>query len=302
MPEMNFTLRVPGSTSNLGPGFDVLGLALQKYLTLTVRGPVDEPRLSLAGEGSDSLPADATNLVVRSYHEGCRAAGCRPRALELHIENDIPVARGLGSSGAARIAGLLLAQRLCGHDRLPDARLLALAASAEGHSENVTASLAGGFSASVLRDQTVVYAHLSFPQQLRAVALIPDFEVETEKARDLLPASLPFEQVVENLQFLGLFIAGMQQADWHALAAGSDDHVHQPWRKTLIPGYDAITLAARRAGAHSTFISGSGSTIIALADKKTAAIADAMAAAAHPYGYGFRCEILAVDHDGAQFL
>ncbi len=302
MSELNFTLRVPGSTSNLGPGFDVLGLALQIDLRVTVAGPADELRLVLEGEGRDALPADASNLIVRSYHEGCRVAGCEPVALELHVENKIPIARGLGSSGAARIAGLLLAQRVCGGERLPDDRLLTLAARGEGHSENVAASLLGGFSASVLRENAVTYTRLDFPAQVQAIALIPDFEVETERARALLPQSVAFRQAVENVQFISLFIGGLQQGDWQAVAAGSHDHLHQPWRKELIPGYDEITRAAREAGALSAFISGSGSTILALADRDAAEIAEAMSAAARPFGYGFRCDLLAVDHHGAQFL
>jgi len=271
-------VRVPASTSNLGPGFDLLGVALSPRLEVERLEPAPEHRFaSLEGEAS-AWPAPAKNLFVRAHDLARGEAGDRDRGgFAFRVHSEIPLARGLGSSGAAIAAGLLL-----GADgRVPRERLFALGLELEGHPDNLTPALFGGARICVPRKGA---APLILPLEVHAsigwALAWPEVQVPTEAARAALPRRVDFADAVENPRRLALLLAGLARGDAELLAAGVEDRLHVERRLALLPGSRAVLEAARAAGAWAATLSGSGSAHVALgpldrADAVAAAMADA---------------------------
>ncbi|MFQ5632718.1 MAG: homoserine kinase [bacterium] len=291
-------IEVPGSTSNMGAGFDTVGLALQIYLTVKAK-KTGVFKLELKGEGKAGLPEDESNLVVKTYLAACKEFHLEPVAFHLTIQNDIPIKRGLGSSGAAIAAGLYLVQHQSGH-KLPVRELLELGCKIEGHPENLVASFLGGFSVNCYTGQKLTYRHFRKIPPLQAVLLVPEFSISTVDARRLLPAKMPFADAVANVQRCGLLVAALTSGDFSLLREAVKDKLHQPFRKKLIPGFDAILNAAYYAGARAVFLSGSGSTVLALADGHTDNIAEAMQLAICDQSYASEIRIVDIDTKGAR--
>ncbi|HYT71304.1 MAG TPA: homoserine kinase [Gemmatimonadales bacterium] len=277
------TVRVPGSTSNLGAGFDCLGVAVGRWLRVTACaapdtacGPVTIERRGTLGVLD--TPPDR-DLLYRGFVAACRAAGRDvPGHLTLTAESDIPVARGLGSSAAATVAGAAAADALLELDRGPDA-LADLCAELEGHPDNVAPAIYGGANLVLRRPppEGLTVTPLTVHQSLALVFAIPDFTVETKRARAVLPHTVPHTQAVEAAAKSAALVHGLTHADPRLLAAGLDDVLHVPYRRALVPGYDEVTAAARRAGAYGATLSGSGPTLVAIAPAAgAAAVADAM--------------------------
>jgi homoserine kinase len=274
-------LRVPASTSNLGPGFDFLGLALSLELEIRVLGSegTGPPRLVEFSGSAASWPKGAENLVLRAFELAARSLGARAPGLLLAAHSAIPVARGLGSSGAAVAAGLLLAERVAERPA-GEAQLLAWGLELEGHPDNSSAALLGGCTLSVpvgggqLR---VVRAELS-PELGFALAWSEQL-LSTREARAVLPSAVPFADALENPRRLVLLLEGLRRADGELLALGIEERLHVRHRLPLIRGGREALAAAREAGAWAATISGSGSALIALAPRAQAqAAADALAA------------------------
>lgn len=279
-PQVPFTLRVPASTSNLGPGFDFLGLALSLWLELRVEARQSTPGFTWrAREGTASeWPEGPENLVWRAYAGACERAGRAPGGYRLSAQSEIPLARGLGSSGAAIAAGITLAALESPTD-WPLQRQVEFGLEIEGHPDNTTAALLGGLTLAIplsggrLR---VLQPPLS-PRWGFALAW-SEVRVPTARARAVLPASVPFRAAVENPRRLALLLWGLEHADEAALREGIADQLHVAHRLTLIPGGGAALDAALAAGACAATISGSGSTLIAIgAPGKMEAVGLAMA-------------------------
>jgi len=294
-------IRIPATTSNLGPGFDVLGMALALYNDIEVsvlpgKGP---DQVEIAGEGADRLPRDGRNLVLRAFREALGWKFHHP--LRWRMKNRIPLCRGLGSSGAARLGGALAAAALSrtGKDRWPD--FVAAACRMEGHPDNVMPAFFGGLCGSYRVDRELRFFRLRRPVGLRAVVCIPELEVPTEKARRVLPKTVPLADAVRTAARLAVLVTAFEQRRYERLAAGMDDVLHQPYRKRLIPGlYEALS-AARRAGAHGAALSGSGSAVFALSPTAAAARAGAaMARAFARRGLRSRSLVLDFDYRGAE--
>ncbi|MFT5291000.1 MAG: homoserine kinase [Planctomycetota bacterium] len=264
-----FCVSVPASTSNLGPGFDLLGLALSIWIRVTVEEVNEENVISFAKRTGEALkwPEDETNLVVR----GMRSSGLRGTGLVLSAHSEIPIARGLGSSGAALVAGLLLGAALSDQ---PDSRPQqhARGVRIEGHPDNITASLFGGLTlchptagddAKPLLVQGSVHGDLEF-----AVAW-PDTQLSTEAARAVLPKTVSFSDAIENPRRLTLLLEGLRQCDPQLIRAGLEDRLHERYRLPLIPGAEEALDAAREAGAFGACISGSGSSLVAIGARGT---------------------------------
>jgi homoserine kinase len=275
-------LRVPASTSNLGPGFDFLGLSLSLWLEIRVLEAVPGGALEFVelGGTASGWPRGSENLLVRAFELGTRGLGGRATGLRLRATSEIPLARGLGSSGAAVAAGLLLAERAAGR-RAGEEQLLAWGLELEGHPDNSSAALLGGCTLAVpigggkLR---VVRAELA-PELCFALAW-SDETLPTREARAVLPAQLPFADAVENPRRLALLLEGLRRADPELLALGIEDRLHVRHRLPLIRGGREALEAARSAGAWAATISGSGSALVALGPRaRIADVAQAMAAA-----------------------
>ena len=192
-----FRIRVPATSANIGPGFDSLGLALCLYNEVEIR-PSDSLRIQIEGEGAQVIPKNGNNLVFKAYRRTMGKLGLTPENLFIHQRNEIPTTRGLGSSSTAVVAGILAAQAMSGQT-LPIEESLLIATQIEGHPDNVAPALYGGFISAIGGTHDARCLSFPAPQELVPVALIPDYELSTVKARAALPQSVPFVDAVFNV-------------------------------------------------------------------------------------------------------
>jgi len=253
----------PASTSNLGPGFDCLGLALALPLTVTARRIPQGFLIRRRGEGGDLTLDPHRDPVLQAFRHLCRRAGVPVPTVALTIASSIPVSRGLGSSAAAIVAGLTLANHWLG-GRFDEDELLAEAIRLEGHPDNVAPSLFGGFILSLpLANGNVEALRLPVPRGLGITLVVPEVRVSTREARALLPKQVPLRDAAANTaRALGL-LSVFADRRFDLLADALVDVYHVPHRARLIPGFDAVLAAGRRSGAHGVTISGSGPTLLA---------------------------------------
>jgi homoserine kinase len=251
-------VRVPATSANLGPGFDALGVALSIYNRFEA-----EEADSFLIEGGDGSCEPEDNLFVRAYRVAMEELGLPSLGLKVRFDADIPVARGLGSSSACIVGGMLTANALHGGG-LDRARMLDLAAGLEGHPDNVAPAIFGGFAASVLEGGRVIAAHSPIGEGLVFNALVPPFRLETARARAALPKELSFADAVFNVGRAALVAASFATRDFEALGAACKDRLHEDFRAPLIPGFREVVEAARRAGALAVFLSGAGPTVMAI--------------------------------------
>ena len=299
-------VRVPATTSNLGPGFDALGLALRLHNTLTLE-EAEEPRVEIEGEGAGALPRDATHLAyrgalavvetvrARGADSGGARGGALPRAFHLRQHNRIPLARGLGSSAAAIVGGASAANALLGRP-LNEQALIDLAARMEGHPDNVAPAVLGGLVACVTTETGEIRYTRLIPKRLRVVVAIPEFAVSTAEARRLLPDQVPYRDAVFNVTRTALLVAALAEGRADLLDEATRDRLHQPYRARLVPGLDAVFAAAREAGAHGVALSGSGPTVVAFGE--TQGIGEAMRRAFESAGARCRAVDAEVDAEG----
>jgi homoserine kinase len=257
-------VRVPASSANLGPGFDVFGVALTLYneVQAELLPAGTRPEIIVQGEGESHLPRDARNLVWRAFQRGL--GGKKPRPARLVCVNRIPLARGLGSSSAAIVAGLAAGNAL-GRSRRDPQELFRMAVDMEDHPDNVAPAFFGGFRVSLQTNGGPVSVALPRPQGLKAVLCIPDFELSTEKARAVLPRRVSRADAIYNVSRAALFTAALAAKDFRRLGEAMEDRLHQPFRARLVPGLGRVIQAARRAGAFGAALSGAGPSVVALA-------------------------------------
>ncbi|MCP3914682.1 MAG: homoserine kinase [bacterium] len=274
-----WTVHVPCSTSNLGPGFDLLGLALSLHLEIEAReAPGGEHRIVEATGEALAWPRAQDNLVLRAFDEGRRRLGAEPCGLHVRAHSAIPLMRGLGSSGAAIAAGLLLAQATTGgaENEVPR-ELLRAGCDLDGHPDNSTASLLGGCTLALPTADGLEVVRQPLDASIGIAVAWPSSRVPTARARAVLPASVAFEDAVENPRRLAVLLEGLRTGNGELLALGAEDRLHVRYRLPLIPGATDALAAARDAGAWLATISGSGSTLLALAPhERTSAVATAL--------------------------
>jgi len=293
------TVRVPASSANLGPGFDHLGLALAQYTTITVTAGV--AGAATVGGLDAELLAGAPNLVESAMQRLAEEARRHLPPFVLHVENGIPVARGMGGSAAAVVGGLLAANALLDEpfDRLSDDvddPLLGIASAIEGHADNAAAALYGGI---VAADGGIAFS-LSDGSDLRAVIFVPDTTLHTTAARAALPPEVPHVDAVTNVGHVALLVAALIDREYDALSRFMRDRLHEPYRASLIPWLEPLIGASERAGAYGACLSGAGPCVLALASPALAKqVAAAMRETAAERGYKGRVQILAIDDMGA---
>ena len=271
------TVKVPATSANIGSGFDCLGIALDVWNTVTVR--VGGCGIEISGEGESDLPADESNLVWQSIAEVFEAAGEPMPAMSLRCHNDIPTTRGLGSSSAALVGGLVAGNELCGRP-FSESDLLQMAAASEGHPDNVAPALFGGMQVAVYDIDRVVTAGVPVPEGLSVVLYVPTAPMPTEEARGLLPGEVSRCDAVFNIGRAALLVRAMACADFDHLRLATEDMLHQPARQTIFFPMKNIIRAALSAGALGAFLSGAGSTVAAFATEKEFTIGYEMADAA----------------------
>jgi homoserine kinase len=257
--------QVPATTANIGPGFDALGMALNMFNRLTLtESDQTGVQVSVNGEGAAVLPRDNNNLVVKTIDRLFDLAGYHPVGLKLTLDNKIPLERGLGSSAAAIVGGLVAANALAGNPLSTD-DLLHLAVEIEGHPDNVAAAFLGGVVIIAKEGQRYVYKSFTPHEGLSVYAVVPDFTLPTRLARSVLPERILMRDAVYNLGRVALLAIALRDGDWDMLQVGLGDKLHQPYRSPLIPGLQEIFQAAAAAGSYGSAISGSGPTVIAFA-------------------------------------
>jgi homoserine kinase len=290
-------VRVPASSANLGPGFDVLALALNLHLAVEARESA-KTAISWAGEGAAEVPLTRRNLIVRAAEEPF-AGWSRPlTGLELRVRNDIPIGRGLGSSAAAIIAGIMLGAKLRGL-RMPAQRILELAIPLEGHADNLAAALYGGFCIAVIENGGARVHRLDWPSRWRAVVFVPNDLSPTHQARRLVPRRPAREDAVFNLGRVAEWVLACSRKDRSLVASAMDDRLHQPGRARAYPYLDDAIAAAEQAGALGAALSGAGGSVIAIADRNLAAVGNAMIGAVRSHRIKGRVSTLSAAGAGA---
>lgn len=260
---MKVTVRVPATSGNVGPGFDTLGMAFTLYNTFEFT----KTESGLSFSGCDAKYQNEHNLCYVAYKKVADAAGKNIGGLHIAtISCDVPVARGLGSSATLIAAGAVAANELlnCGFSKY---ELLKICTPLEGHADNLTPAIFGGFTASMIHDGHLFTLTYRVSKNLDFFALVPDFEVKTSAARAILPKNYSREDAVYNISHSAFMIKGMETANIRFLTVAANDKIHQPYRSELIHGFENAKAAAKRAGAPVFFISGSGSTCLCIAHK-----------------------------------
>jgi homoserine kinase len=288
---------VPATSANLGPGFDALGLALSLHNEV-VAEESDGITVRIDGEGADRLARSGDNVVARGVRLAYEETGRAFKGCALTCVNRIPTARGLGSSAAAWVGGLVAGNALLGGPLSKDA-LLALAARAEGHPDNVAAAVLGGLTVSWAAPAGVAAVAQPVPPSLAWVVLIPAVTSSTAEARALLPRSVPREDAVFNVQRVALLLASLQAGRTDTLGAALDDRLHQPYRLKLFPWLPDVAAAARAAGALGCVLSGAGPALLAVVAGEGGGVARAMEGALKKAGVEGSARAFDVDAAGA---
>ena len=308
-------VRVPASTSNVGPGYDVLGIALKLYNVIEVYSGSScgcrcaKEFIRIEGEGADSLPGDASNIVWRAIMKAMKYSSGSPKSKGIHVGaqnlrvrmiNRIPLARGLGSSAAAKLGGLLAGNELCGKP-LTQEEILDIAAGMEGHPDNVTPSLYGGLCISMVNGKSVKFLKMDIPKDLACVVCVPDFELFTAKARSVLPEKVSHKDAAYNISRVSILIGALAKRDYSLLKYAMEDKLHQNYRKGLIPGFDDVLKNGYSAGALGIALSGAGPSVFAfVAKRKASGVGRAMEKGFAKRGRHSRSLILGFDSEGAK--
>jgi homoserine kinase len=301
-------VEVPATSANLGAGYDTLALALEIVDHIEVEA-IARPdlgiELSVDGEGAGELPADRSNGFVIALERGvAEARGTAPEGMSWRIAmtNRIPLSRGLGSSAAAVVAGLLAGAALGGLELSTD-RALAIATELEGHPDNAAAALLGGFTIAS-HGESPAAIRFDAPRDLRAVLFIPDLRRSTRAMRAALPESVPLADAVANLQRVALGVAGLATGRPDFLRQLTIDRLHEPYRAAVYPQLPQLLAAARAAGALGACLSGAGSTVIAFVDslRQITRLEGAFRAASADLDLPGRVELVAPRNAGARIL
>jgi len=266
-PEMWVRIRVPASTANLGPGFDSLGMALPLFTTIQVRRSV-RTKVVLQGPVLQGLPENEDNLVVQMIGHLFALRNLEPPPVELVMESQIPLTRGLGSSAAAIIGGLLAGNVLLADQEKPFStdELFQIATRLEGHPDNVGASLYGGLVVTIWDGQRAYCQKLMPPASLHVTLAVPSYPLPTERARGALPMHYSKEDAVFNLSHTGFLVAALASGKLQMLRHAMRDRLHQPYRAALVPGMQEILERGQEYGALGCALSGAGPSVLALSE------------------------------------
>lgn len=294
---MKIGVRVPASSANMGAGFDTLGVALNLYSRLEVEetgGGLDITTINNTGNPA----GDKNNLVYRAMERVFCRVGYTPAGLKIVQKSDIPMTRGLGSSSACIIGGMLVANVMSGR-KLTYPEMLDMAAEMEGHPDNVGPALYGGFCVSAMDGRRVYCKSTKLDNKLRFAVMVPDFFVATRKSRGALPELVHFRDAVSNISSSAVFQAAMISGDYELLRFGVRDMLHQPYRKSYIDGFDDIFRKTYEAGSAATYLSGSGPTIMSILTGDEQRFKSSMERFFTEKSHRWKCSILECDNVGS---
>lgn len=299
---MKLTVKIPATSANLGSGFDCMGVALNIYNTIVVEEKGQGLKIDILDETRDFLPQDSRNLVYRSMQKVFELARYRSKGLHITLVNQIPVTRGLGSSSASVVGGLLAANKICG-DILSLDELMVLAAEIEGHPDNATPAITGGLAIVVKRDK-IYYEKIEInPEKLSFALFIPEFILRTQKARNVLPKAVPHRDAVFNVGRAAMLTAAFITEDYDKLKIALEDKLHQQYRKKLIYDMESVFEMSDETGALGSYISGAGPTIVSIIKKEQEQkFQQNMQEFLYQYMPKWRLQIAAPDNQGARII
>ncbi|NFB32580.1 homoserine kinase [Clostridium botulinum] len=252
-------VRVPATSANIGSGFDCLGVAVNMYNKFFV----EEIEEGLIFEGCADKFKNEDNLIYVAMKKCFDKIGYKPTGLRIKIESDIPVSRGLGSSAACVVGGIVSANELAG-GVLNKKELLDLAVEVEGHPDNVNPAFCGGMTASISDNREVIYSKVKVSEGIKFCALIPDFTLSTEKARAVLPKSIDYKDGIFNVGRTALMISALNNGDFHLIKYACKDKLHQDYRTQLIENFYSIKKQCEKLNCLGVFLSGAGPTIMVM--------------------------------------
>ncbi|MEA5574038.1 homoserine kinase [Calothrix sp. UHCC 0171] len=300
----SITVTVPATTANLGAGFDCIGAAFTLYnqfkFTLLSDG---ETEITVTGKEAERVNTNIQdNLLYEAFVKLYSHLGKNPPPVKMEIALAVPLARGLGSSATAIVGGLVGANALAG-EPLSQVEVMDLAIEMEGHPDNVVPALIGGCRLAATGAAGWEICDIPWHESIVPVVAIPDFELSTVEARRVLPKEISRADAIFNISHLGLLLRGLETGKQNWLQAALQDKLHQPYRKSLIQGYDDVSSAAIFAGALGMVISGAGPTLLALTDTRNAVdVVVAMASAWQELGIKAEVRSLAIDTHGAKVI
>lgn len=303
---MTIEVRIPASTSNLGPGFDCFGLALKLYLTARATSVPGSPNpcdvTTTGAPENEALPRNSVNLIYRAMVFAAKREATSLPPVELQVHNEIPLASGLGSSAAAIVAGIKLGGLIAGRE-IPLESMQNYATEFEGHPDNVAASVCGGFVASCMRsDGTVISAKFPWPDHIRIVVVSPHTQLPTHVARAALPRTVNRFDAVYNLQRTALFASALAQKRYDLLWDAMRDRLHQPHRRSLVPGLEAALALPRMKGLLGIALSGAGPSIVALVDDNDEEIGARVVSCFRAHKIESTVRTLEADNDGCRII
>ena len=293
-------VQVPASTTNLGPGFDALGVALRIYNRVELDSLPWGVVVQVEGEGRDVIPGDESNVCVQAVKRVYDRANRPFTGLWMKQRNHIPLARGLGSSSAAIVGGIVGANVLLGAPLGMD-ELVQIAVEMEGHPDNVVPALMGGFCVSATAsDGRTIYARMPVVARYRWVIAVPDFEVSTREARRKLPERVSLEDAIFNVQRVGALMAAFAVGRDELFRDAMRDRLHQPYRAELMGPLEEVFRAAYEAGALGACVSGAGPCVLAICGSDPGRVGGAMREVYQSRGIGCRAHVLRIDAGGAR--
>ncbi len=295
-------VQIPASTTNLGPGFDCLGLALKLYNVVEIE-EIKEDKLiiEIEGEGKDEIPRNKKNIIfsaIKSVFDKAEEKFSRVRIREI---NHIPMGKGLGSSAATRLGGIVSASNFL-RINLSQEEILNLATQLEGHPDNAAASLLGGLVMVIPEKENFHWIKINLSHKFKIVIALPEIKVSTEKAREILPQNFSLEDIVFNLSRMGALIYSLTKGKWEYLSLATEDKLHQPYREILIPGMKEVMESALSSGAKGAFLSGAGSGIVALTENKEKKIGESMQKSFLKKGVKSKIMTLEIDEGGLRIV
>ncbi|QEK11134.1 homoserine kinase [Crassaminicella thermophila] len=292
-----FKVKVPATTANMGPGYDVMGMALTLYNEFEVQ----EKAYGIECIGFGDIPLEE-NLIYTSMNRALNMYGYKKDGLRIIAkEINIPISRGLGSSAACIIGGIMIANKLM-DNILSKEDIIRIGTSIEGHPDNIVPAVTGGMTVSIYEEDEVIYSKVNVPKNLRFVVMIPKFTVSTHEARKVVPESYSKNDCIFNISRVAMLVASMNNGEIEKLRIATEDKVHQPYRSKLIPNIDKIFKHARYLGSKSEVISGSGSTLMVMIDKENIDFKEKMQGFLKNIQGSWQVRVLEVDTEGAKIL
>lgn len=294
-------VRVPATSANMGSGFDSLGLALTLYNYVSIEKISSPTEIKVVGEGEKFLPANENNLIYQCVEKVFNEAGEKMVNIRLVMENNIPVTRGLGSSSASIVGGLVAANALLDNPFSKE-NILNMAAEIEGHADNVTPAVFGGFCVNVPSKNKINYISTPIKDDLEFAAFIPDFFLQTKKSRAALPEKVLHRDAVFNLSRSALLTASIISGKYENIRTSMGDRLHQSYRKKFIPGMAEIFDLCYNNKALGVYLSGAGPTIIGILNNRSSAFSEKVSPVLNKKMKNWHLNILKADNEGAVIL